>query len=169
VVSNQPTFHPAILLQLTCTPSPKQWLKLWPAQGKLSSMQVLAPQSSPSIDLLPLVFLPINDCYQTPFHPSFLFPHVSPDLHDLLTCNSPLDQRLSLTPPFRPLGVSTLNSTLLCVTISWSGRSIATCPLESMARISSMDPAFGDLKSQVLFLLLKYVRILPCVLLNQMA
>jgi hypothetical protein len=58
----------------------------------------------------------------------FLSPHVSPDLHDLSTHNSPLDQWLSLTPPFRPLGVSTLNSTLLYVKISWSGRSSTTCP-----------------------------------------
>jgi hypothetical protein len=36
------------------TPSPKKWLKLWLAQGKLSSAQVPTLQSSPSINPLTL-------------------------------------------------------------------------------------------------------------------
>jgi hypothetical protein len=49
---NKTIFRPTILLVLTHTPSLKQWLKLWPAQGILSFEHVLAPQSLLIIDIL---------------------------------------------------------------------------------------------------------------------
>jgi hypothetical protein len=50
VVLGQPTFLPTIHLQLPCITLLKPWYKLRPALKFLTSKQVLAPQSSSSVD-----------------------------------------------------------------------------------------------------------------------
>jgi hypothetical protein len=142
---DQPAFCPTIHLQLPCIPSSKQWLKLWPTQEILSSELVLAPQFFPIVDLQPLSAtsrstvviesLPVSGqlSNQRPLLPSRMIS----DLRDLSPRNSPLNQRLSLIPFFRPSGVLTLKLSLPHMEIFQSGRSVATCLPEPMARIPS--------------------------------
>jgi hypothetical protein len=82
--------------------------------------------------------------------PSFLLPCTIPDLHDLSTHSSPLNQWLRLISPFRLREFQLSNFTFLHMEIFWSRIFVATCLLESMARMSSASPTFGNFNSQTL-------------------
>jgi hypothetical protein len=93
------TFLPTIYLQLPRTPSPIPWFQLRPALRKLTSEQLLIPQSGVIIDLavsdrFPRSTAPIY-CL---FLPSFLRPRTILSLNDQVTCGPPNQQTRSISP-----------------------------------------------------------------------
>ena len=93
------TFLPAIYLQLPHTPSPMPWFQLWPTLRKLTSKQLLIPQSSMIVNLMVSDRFPRSSTYiSCLFLPSFLHPCAILSLNNQVTCGPPNQWTRSISP-----------------------------------------------------------------------